>query len=112
MENTSGTIIPFPCSAADLADPSREGAVEPITQIDVIVGQNVAHFRAQAGLSQATLGAAVGCDATDIDHYETANKAIYASTLAEIGRVLNVPARAFFVTQGEAGWPQEGERSF
>ncbi|MQY46485.1 helix-turn-helix domain-containing protein [Rhizobiales bacterium RZME27] len=67
--------------------------------IDVSVGENLRQFRQFAGISQSSLGTALGLTFQQIQKYESGINRISASRLQEIATLLNVNVSAFF---GEA----------
>jgi transcriptional regulator with XRE-family HTH domain len=64
--------------------------------IDVFVGNRVRLRRTLLGLSQETLGKAVGLTFQQIQKYERGANRIGASRLYEFGRILDVPISYFF----------------
>ncbi len=68
----------------------------PHHPIDVHVGTRMRQRRALLGMSQTTLGEAVGLTFQQVQKYERGANRISASRLAEFGKVLDVPIAYFF----------------
>ncbi len=63
---------------------------------DVHVGARVRMRRAFLGMSQTTLGEAIGLTFQQVQKYERGTNRISASRLFDLSRVLNVPVQFFF----------------
>ena len=74
-----------------MADDAREP--DPI---DVHVGARVTIYRKLAGMSQESLGAAVGVTFQLVQKYERGTNRIGASRLFAIGKTVDVPISVFF----------------
>lgn len=64
--------------------------------IDVAVGGNLRAMRVRSGMSQGTLGIAVGITFQQVQKYENATNRISASRLVDFARALNCSVRDFF----------------
>ncbi len=64
--------------------------------VDVHVGARVRQRRALLGMSQTSLGSAVGLSFQQIQKYERGSNRIGSSRLFEFSRVLDVPVSFFF----------------
>ena len=64
--------------------------------IDIAVGRNVMRIRRVKGLSQSTLGAALGITFQQVQKYETGANRISASTLFQLSRLLHVTMDELF----------------
>jgi transcriptional regulator with XRE-family HTH domain len=64
--------------------------------VDKLVGQNIRIFRKTKGLSQTTLGNALGITFQQIQKYENGANRVGSGRLAKISKVLDVPIDRFF----------------
>jgi transcriptional regulator with XRE-family HTH domain len=64
--------------------------------IDVHVGMRIRQRRILLGMTQETLGAAVGLSFQMIQKYEVGINCIFASRLVEVAKALDVPPSFFF----------------
>jgi len=71
--------------------------------VDIYVGQQVRHFRRQAGISQSDLAVAIGLTFQQVQKYEKGGNRISASKLHAIAGRLHVPLQAFFPAQAVPG---------
>jgi transcriptional regulator with XRE-family HTH domain len=71
----------------------RGGGTHPI---DVHIGSRIRLRRATLGLSQATLGEAIGITFQQVQKYERGANRIGAGRLLEVARVLDVPIGFFY----------------
>ena len=64
--------------------------------VDKLVGQNIRIFRKTKGLSQTTLGNALGITFQQIQKYENGVNRVGSGRVAKIAKVLGVPVARFF----------------
>ncbi len=74
----------------------RYGRGKGIGPIDVHVGARVRQRRALLGMSQTTLGNALGLSFQQVQKYEKGTNRMGASRLFDLCRVLEVPVEFFF----------------
>lgn len=74
----------------------RRGRKERSTLTDALIGKRLRSARTLAGLSQKTLGAALGVSFHAINKYETGRNRISGARIAAAARVLRVPLSYFF----------------
>jgi transcriptional regulator with XRE-family HTH domain len=67
-----------------------------VEAVDKLVGKNIRIFRIAKGISQTTLGNAVGVTFQQIQKYENGANRVGSSRLAKIAEVLKVPIGRFF----------------
>ncbi len=75
---------------------SRRGRGAKIGPIDVHVGARLRVRRKLLGMSQTTLGEAIGLTFQQVQKYENGANRISASRLFDLLRVLDVPVEYFF----------------
>ncbi len=75
---------------------SRRGRVAGISPIDVHVGARLRVRRTLLGMSQTTLGDAIGVSFQQMQKYERGTNRISASRLFDLLLVLDVPVEYFF----------------
>ncbi len=75
---------------------SRRGRVAGISPIDVHVGARLRVRRTLSGMSQTTLGDAIGVSFQQMQKYERGTNRISASRLYDLARLLDVPVEYFF----------------
>ncbi len=75
---------------------SRRGRGRGIGPVDVHVGARVRVRRTLLGMSQTTLGDAIGLTFQQMQKYESGANRISASRLFDLSRVLDVPIEYFF----------------
>jgi transcriptional regulator with XRE-family HTH domain len=68
----------------------------PFHPVDLHVGARMRQRRALVGMSQTTLGDAVGLTFQQVQKYERGSNRISASRLVEFAKVLDVPVNYFF----------------
>ena len=81
--------------------------------VDVHVGARVRMHRTLLGMSQATLGEAIGLTFQQVQKYERGTNRVSSSRLFDLSRVLDVPVSSFFEdTPAEvtASSPAQGRR--
>ncbi len=76
--------------------PDRELLPSEVYRVDEHVGNRVRLRRKLLGLSQTTLGQALGIAFQQVQKYERGTNRISSSTLYAISRVLDVPVSYFF----------------
>ncbi len=81
----------------------RTVVVDGPDPIDQHVGTQLRLRRAQAGMTQAELGAKVGLSFQAVQKYETGENRISASRLFQLARILDVPFSYFFDGLDDAG---------
>ncbi len=74
----------------------RDPAVSRPNPIDVHVGQQIRHRRAELGISQEQLAAALGISFQQVQKYERGLNRVGASRLHDLTRALDVPIGYFF----------------
>ena len=83
---------------------SKQRQPKRVTEAEKQIGQRIAAFRKIKGLSQGTLGAAVGVTFQQIQKYENGTNRASAGRLQQIAGALGVPLSAFFDSvSGEDG---------
>ena len=83
---------------------SKQRQPKRVTEAEKQIGQRIAAFRKIKGLSQGTLGAAVGVTFQQIQKYENGTNRASAGRLQQIAGALGMPLSAFFDTvSGEDG---------
>lgn len=75
---------------------------------DVLVGKRLRSARALAGLSQKSLGAALGVTFHAINKYEKGRNRMSGARIAAASRVLQVPLSYFFEEDPPAPVPEPG----
>ena len=75
---------------------SRRGRGTGIGPIDVHVGARLRQRRRLLGMSQTTLGDAIGLTFQQVQKYERGTNRISASRLFDLARLLDVPIEYFF----------------
>ena len=75
---------------------SRRGRGTGIGPIDVHVGARLRRRRTLSGMSQTTLGDAIGVAFQQVQKYENGANRISASRLFALSRLLDVPVQFFF----------------
>ncbi len=75
---------------------SRRGRVAGISPIDVHVGARLRVRRTLLGMSQTTLGDAIGVSFQQVQKYERGTNRISASRLFALSQMLDVPVEYFF----------------
>ncbi len=78
--------------------------------VDVLVGKRIRQRRALLGMSQTTLGKAVGLTFQQIQKYERGDNRASASRLYEFSTVLDVPVSFFFETAVDVAEPRKRGR--
>lgn len=78
--------------------------------VDVLVGNRIRQRRALLGMSQTSLGKAVGLTFQQIQKYERGDNRASASRLYEFANVLDVPVSFFFESAVEAEEPRKRGR--
>jgi transcriptional regulator with XRE-family HTH domain len=76
------------------------------TEDDRIIGGRIATIRAAQGLSQTSLGAAIGVSFQQVQKYEKGRNRIGAGRLQQIARFLGVDAAVFY-SEAEPVKPSE-----
>jgi transcriptional regulator with XRE-family HTH domain len=64
--------------------------------VDVHVGQRIRQRRTLLGLSQTTLGEAIGLTFQQVQKYERGSNRVSSSRLFDLGRILDVPFSHFY----------------
>ena len=83
--------------AADSRGPSRRRPGKPrVSQVDLALGRRLREARALAGVSQRTLGEAIGVSAQAVQKYESGEKRLSAVRLAAAVKFLGVPMSFLF----------------
>ncbi|WHQ68531.1 helix-turn-helix domain-containing protein [Methylorubrum extorquens] len=78
-----------------------------VTEQDCLVGQRIKMLRKSKGVSQTSLGRAIGVTFQQIQKYENGSNRVGASRLSDITRVLEVPVLSFFDSDdGDSGQEQ------
>ena len=75
---------------------SRRGRGRGIGPIDVHVGARLRRRRTLSGMSQTTLGDAIGLTYQQVQKYENGANRISASRLFDLSRMFDVPVQFFF----------------
>ncbi len=75
---------------------SGHGRGSGISPVDVHVGARLRVRRTLLGMSQTTLGEAIGLTFQQVQKYENGTNRISASRLFDLARVLDVPIQHFF----------------
>lgn len=78
------------------------------TEQDRLVGQRIKLLRKSKGISQTTLGRALGVTFQQIQKYENGANRVGASRLSEVARVLEIPVSTFFEEGG--GLVEQGQK--
>ena len=73
----------------------KKSSQEP-NDIDRHVGARIRDLRLALGMSQETLGGAIGVSFQQVQKYEKGSNRVSASRLWRIGKVLGAPVQAFF----------------
>lgn len=73
-----------------------------IHSVDIVVGKNIAAFRAVKGLTQTQLGRAIGVTFQQVQKYESGRNRLSASKLHQIAAALDIQVGDLFP---EAGAP-------
>lgn len=76
----------------------------PETTLAHVIGQNVARYRSQAGLTQAQLAEAVDVSSVFISRVERGQKMMKVTTLQAIARVLHVSCDALLSPEGPVSY--------
>jgi transcriptional regulator with XRE-family HTH domain len=74
-----------------------------VTEADRMIGNRLAAFRIAQGLSQTSLGNAIGVSYQQVQKYENGLNRIGAGRLQAISNLLKVPIKTFFADDGAAG---------
>ena len=78
------------------------------TEQDRLVGQRIKLLRKSKGISQTTLGRALGVTFQQIQKYENGANRVGARRLSEVARVLEIPVSTFFEEGG--GLVEQGQK--
>jgi transcriptional regulator with XRE-family HTH domain len=70
--------------------------IRPPDIIDHVIGQNIRRLRVRAGMTQQSLGAAVGLTFQQVQKYEYGRDHVPARRLYDISVALGVPIEWFF----------------
>ena len=79
-----------------MPEPIAQGTNRKSTPADFLAGGRLRRRRWEVGMSQAELGAAVGCSFQQIQKYENGRSRITVGRLVELGRALGVGPEFFF----------------
>ncbi|MCB4806129.1 helix-turn-helix domain-containing protein [Methylobacterium brachiatum] len=87
---------PRPHAVKDCCDMTTVTKPKLATEADRAIGSRIAALRAAQGLSQTTLGHAIGVSFQQVQKYEKGRNRVGASRLQMIADQLKVPVEAFF----------------
>jgi len=87
---------PRPHAVKDCSDMTTVTKPKLATAADRAIGSRIAALRAAQGLSQTTLGHAIGVSFQQVQKYEKGRNRVGASRLQMIADLLKVPVETFF----------------
>ena len=94
--------------------PAMTTVIKPklATEADRAIGSRIAALRAAQGLSQTTLGHAIGVSFQQVQKYEKGRNRVGASRLQMIADLLKVPVETFFADKLPADAGAESVQAF